>query len=245
MKRAAGSESTVMLRTPTGLRLEENEVHVWRATLDERPDDVVAALRALLSTDELERARKFYFERDRRRFVVCRGILRTLLGSYLDQSPEKIAFGYGPNDKPAVATGATRPLYFNLAHSDDLALYAFTRAGEIGIDVERIRDMPDWQSIAEVSFSPAELARLRRCAETRRREEFFRSWTRQEAILKAAGTGLGAATTRGRDFHVRPLDAGPGFAAAYAVARNAGRTSCRPFVVEVDTLLNPVRLESP
>jgi 4'-phosphopantetheinyl transferase len=217
----------------TAHRLEAREIHVWRARLDAPAPEVVASLQRAISVDEMERARKFYFERDRRRFIVCRGILRRLLGSYLGRPPEEIAFRYGANGKPALSEGdGDGQLFFNLAHSDDLALFAFTRAGEIGIDVERIREMPDWQSIADLSFSPEERERLRACLPTRRREEFFHAWTRQEAILKAAGTGLAfvvprsggssrippkAETRNSPEFQILPLETEPGFAAALAV----------------------------
>ena len=181
--------------------LTVDEIHVWRARLDAPAPEVVASLEALLSADERERARKFYFERDRRRFVVCRGILRTLLGSYLGRAPQEIAFHYGPNGKPRLEDS----IFFNLAHSEDLALLAFTRAGEVGVDVERIREMSDWPSIAELSFSPEERERLRACPAFRRREEFFHAWTRQEALP---------------GFQVFPLEAEPGFAAALALQRS-------------------------
>jgi phosphopantetheine--protein transferase-like protein len=210
-------------------QLRPGDVDVWRAALDDAPAGMVRTLQALLSSDERERARRFFFERDRRRFVVARGTLRRLLAGYLDCAPAEIAFSYGPNGKPALppATPGAAPLHFNVAHSDGLALYAFTRVGEIGVDVERIRDIPDWESIAELSFSRHELARLRACPPPQRREEFFRAWTRQEAVLKALGTGLagctpGAATDTGA-FCVHPLNVAPGFAAAIVASAPAIR----------------------
>jgi 4'-phosphopantetheinyl transferase len=205
----------------SALPLRADDVDIWRAALDEQPDDVVRALQALLSRDETERAAGFFFERDRQRFVVARGILRMLLGRYLSCRPDEVVFSYGPNGKPALdpETG----LYFNVAHSEGLALYAFTRVGEVGIDVERMRDLPDWEQVAESAFSSHELAQLRACPPDQRRDEFFRAWARQEAVLKALGTGLGAIAEAGAEsaFNVYPLDAGPGFAAALACSPTA------------------------
>ena len=206
----------------TVLPLRPDEVDVWRAALDDQPDDVVQFLQGLLAADEAQRAAGFYFERDRRRFIVCRGILRILLGRYLGRAPQAIALSYGANGKPALAEPAARcaedTLHFNVAHSEGLALFAFTRAGEVGIDVEHMRDLPDWEQVAEAAFSPHELAQLRACPAARRRDEFFRAWTRQEAVLKALGTGLGAVADAAAEsaFNVYPLDPGPGFAAALA-----------------------------
>lgn len=210
------------------LRLEPSEVDVWRATLDEQTPETLELLRPLLAADELDRASRFFFERDRERYVVGRGILRLLLARYLECAATDLVFTYGPNGKPGLATpgGGRPPIFFNVAHSEGLALYAFTRVGEVGIDVERIRDLPDWEQVAEAAFSPQELARLQACPPERRREEFFRAWTRQEAVLKALGTGLGAsAVERGgaeQGFAVHPLHPGPGYAAALA-ADPAGR----------------------
>jgi 4'-phosphopantetheinyl transferase len=230
----------VQLNVP---RLAREDVHVWRASLDAPPPRVSAWLQALLSPDENERAARFFFERDRRRFIVGRGILRSLLGAYLGRRPGEIRFCYGPNGKPALAE--VKPgerVFFNVAHSEDAALFAFARAGEIGVDIERVRPLPDWQAIAEASFGPDELIRLRRCPEAARREEFFRAWTRQEALLKATGVGLGGnGGAEGADdgFLLHAFDPGPGFVAALAVPRHTGRSSIHSFCAE-DRGLKPV-----
>jgi len=207
-------------------RLPAGEVEVWRAHLDDQPIEAGRLMHALLSPDEVERARQFFFDRDRRRYLIGRGILRMLLARHLECAPHELEFRYGPNGKPALAGEAgTAGLFFNVAHSEGRALYAFTRVGEIGIDLEAIRDLPEWEQVAESAFSPPELAQLRSCPAERRREEFFHAWARQEAVLKALGTGLGGATPPGVDavFTVYPLEAGPEFAAALAVSPAARR----------------------
>ena len=223
---AVGRSREAML---TLLPLRPADVDVWRAALDEQSSETIAFLSALLSSDETARAATFYFERDRLRFVVCRGILRVLLGHYLERTPRSVEFSYGPNGKPALAGWLLPPdgkaLFFNVAHSEGFALFAFTRLGEIGVDLECMRDLPDWEQVAAAAFSPHELAQLRACPAERRREEFFRAWTRQEAVLKALGTGLGAVADAGAEsaFNVYPLDVGPGCAAALACSPAARR----------------------
>jgi len=221
---------------PPGLTLRVDEVDLWRAELDEQTPDTFAVLRALLSPDEEERASRFYFERDRRRFVVARGILRTLLGRYLRRAPETLHFRYGPNGKPALVMRAEEaPLHFNVAHSDALAVFAFCRAGGIGVDLERIRPLPEWRQIAAAYFSAQEQARIEACPEQQRAEEFFAAWTRQEALLKAQGVGLGgtpAGVADGPDpalapgHRVHTLQAAGGFAAALAVPIGTHRSIC-------------------
>ncbi|MFM7585139.1 MAG: 4'-phosphopantetheinyl transferase family protein, partial [Caldilinea sp.] len=87
--------------------LTARQVHLWRAPL-QLPDDRLERLRRLLSADEAVRAQRFYFERDRRRFIVARGTLRTLLGAYLQADPARIELANGPRGKPSVVP----PPYF-------------------------------------------------------------------------------------------------------------------------------------
>ena len=207
------------LKAAEPLRLRPTDVDVWCASLDDHPVETVPLLQALISRDEAERARGFYFERDRRRYLVGRGILRILLGRYLGRAPQEVVFRYGPNGKPSLAAGlADAPLHFNVAHSEGLALYAFTSAGPVGVDLELMRDLPDWPQVADAVFSARELAQLRACPPAGRRDEFFRAWTRQEAVLKALGTGLAGAADAAAEaaFAVHPLQVAPGFAAALA-----------------------------
>src|SRR3954470_18174603 len=68
-----------------------DEVQVWVASL-EKPPEVVAEFSSLLSPDEKDRAGRFYFERDRKRYIVGRGLLRMLLGAFLAVKPAQIGF---------------------------------------------------------------------------------------------------------------------------------------------------------
>jgi 4'-phosphopantetheinyl transferase len=81
-------------------------------------------------------------------------------------------------------------LHFNLTHSHNVALFAFTLSGEVGIDVEYIRPSHREMDLAERFFSPQEVAALRAFPESSQREMFFRCWTRKEAYIKARGAGL-------------------------------------------------------
>jgi 4'-phosphopantetheinyl transferase len=167
--------------------IRPDELHVWSIPL-EPADDVVARLAETLSADERARADRFVFPRDRRRFVVARGALRSILASYLDLAPSALAFAYGPAGKPRLEGSAD--LDFNLAHSHELALCAVTAGGPVGVDVEWLRPMPDLLAVARTAFSPAEQAALLARPEGERLAAFFRCWTSKEAYLKARGDGL-------------------------------------------------------
>jgi len=173
---------------------EEREIQVWAVPLDP-PGGEVARLRQLLAADETARADRFRFDRHRRRYIVGRGVLRTLLGRYLDRDPRQIRFRYGPNEKPYLAEPAPGPdeagrLEFNLSNSDDLAVVAFSRGVEVGADVEKLRPLPDALDIAERFFSAGERRVLAAVPAAQREQAFFRAWTRKEAYLKAVGTGI-------------------------------------------------------
>jgi len=167
-----------------------NEVHVWRAALDQAPPRI-QSFRHVLADDERARADRFHFEKDRGHFIVARGVLRAILGSYLKLVPERVRFGYGSHGKPALAgDGGIDAIKFNVAHSDGVALYAVARGRDVGIDVERVRSDLAVVEIAERFFAPGEVAEIRSLPAEARRQAFFRCWTRKEAYVKARGEGL-------------------------------------------------------
>jgi 4'-phosphopantetheinyl transferase len=168
-------------------------VDLWSASL-EPPAPLRAHLEGCLSLDERERAARFVFPRDRNRFVAGRAFLRLLLAQYLATDPASLRFRYGPHGKPALADDRSG-VAFNLAHSNSLAVCALARGGELGVDVERVRPIPDADGVARSFFSPRESAELASVPEPERHRAFFDGWTRKEAFLKALGDGL-----------ARPLD---------------------------------------
>lgn len=179
------------LPAPANLALPDGEIHVWRIELD-RPAAQVEQLAGVLGQDEPDRAGRFHFERDRRRFTVARGALRVILSRYVAFTPGELRFAYGPYGKPALAPPFNRnELQFNVAHSHNLALCAVKGSGsELGVDVEYIRPVLEAEQIAGRYFSPAEQAALRACPPEQKLAAFFNCWTRKEAYLKALGDGL-------------------------------------------------------
>jgi len=176
---------------PVDLALAGDDVHVWRAALDQ-PDPLVKQLARTLSGDEWARVERYRFERDRRRFIVARGVLRMILGCYLDADPGRLRFGYEPHGKPYLADGFSGgTLQFNLSHSHELALYAFAHGRRIGVDLEYQRFVPDAEQIVAGFFSAREKAMWRTLRTSQRQEAFLHWWTRKEAYGKALGDGLG------------------------------------------------------
>jgi 4'-phosphopantetheinyl transferase len=170
-------------------RLCGSDVHVWVIDL-EASQSCVRKLSSTLSSDEMDRATSFTFEHLTTRFCVCRGLLRAFVGTYLGTAPRDIEFLYGRCGKPFVA-GADA-FQFNLAHSENMAVYAFACGCDLGIDIERVRDIQDIAGIARHFFCPEEVADLTSVSARERLESFFACWTRKEAYIKATGEGLSA-----------------------------------------------------
>lgn len=169
---------------------QPDDVHLWSAALNVA-DHVYAVLRQSLSPDEWERANKFVFERDRRNFIVARGILREVLASYLDCQPKDIRFQYESYGKPKVRFIKTSSqLEFNLSHSSGLLVLAIASGRQVGVDIERIRPLQNLEQVAANSFSDYEWNVLSTLAPEEKLPGFFRCWTRKEAYLKARGDGL-------------------------------------------------------
>ena len=167
------------------LSLQSGEVHMWRIEL-EQPGSVLEKFRSVLGTDELERARRFHFDKHRNSFVVARGFLRHVLSRYFDTTPETLRFSYSEYGKPALEGR----LHFNMSHSHRVALLAITEDRQIGVDVEHIRADFATEDIARRFFSHSEVGSFNKLLKEEQVAAFFRCWTRKEAFIKATGKGL-------------------------------------------------------
>jgi 4'-phosphopantetheinyl transferase len=232
----------------TGLTLSSAEVHVWRACLD-LDSSSVEHLQHALSADELQRAARFHFPRDRRRFTVARGVLRDILGRYLGVPPSELGFRYSAYGKPALAAGFDAVgVRFNISHSHEMALFAVTCGREIGVDIEYLGREIRGEEIAQHFFSAHECASLRALPAAAKHEAFFNCWTRKEAYIKAHGEGLSlplnqfdvslapgepAALLATRNdprevqrWSLQALTPGPGYVAALAVEGQGWQLTC-------------------
>jgi 4'-phosphopantetheinyl transferase len=175
---------------PAETDLPLGEVHLWSALLDP-PEDRLRQFAAVLSTDEQHRAERFRTGTLRYHYIAGRGALRSLLGDYLGADPAAISLSYLAHGKPRLdPPWNSAGLEFNVSHSHGLAIYAFTRQTEIGVDVESIRPMPNAAALMERFFSPQEVDQWRQVPEEGQLRTFFLGWTRKEAWLKALGSGL-------------------------------------------------------
>jgi 4'-phosphopantetheinyl transferase len=209
-------------------------VHVWRADLRIATDDVLGSL----SPDERARAARFPNQRRGLVWARARGVLRALLGRYLDVEPAMIEFRVDRHGKPKLASRVRdEPFSFSVSHSAPLALYAFTKAEAVGIDVETARERAiDSVAIATRAFGAREGRRLAGLEPVEREGQFLRAWTRREAVLKYRGAGIvGGAEAEGKDvagvpqetqLRVRDLDVGAGAVGAVAFSARPWRLLC-------------------
>lgn len=166
-------------------------VEILMASLDVAPQAERDAA-ALLSGDERWRASRFADARGRRRFTVARAELRRALGTRLRVAPQDVEFRYGPQGKPYLREGQGSPgLRFSVSHCGDVAALAFTAEGEVGVDIETLRPVPEADRIAGQLCSPAQWRAYQALAEHQKLRGFLSWWTRMEACVKAHGGGLG------------------------------------------------------
>jgi 4'-phosphopantetheinyl transferase len=184
----------------------DGEAHVWAIPLTASAERL-RSLEETLSADEVARAKAFRIAGLAPRFIAAHGSLRVILARYLNERPERLEFGSENRGKPRLlGRQAPERLKFNLTHSADLALLAIVDECEVGIDVERLREVKDLEPLAERYFHPTEVRDI--MSARNRQVAFFRLWTAKEAVLKAFGSGI---TERLDHFHVPTSETASGW----------------------------------
>jgi 4'-phosphopantetheinyl transferase len=225
-------------------------------------------MRALLAPEENVQARRFLLPEHRRRFLARRGIRRDILSRYLRVAPEILKEELSPFGKPYLAPPfSASGLTFNASNSGVFALYAIALRRQLGVDIERVRHIPDAISIARGYFAPTEWQVLQRCPSSQRDTAFFRCWTAKEAYVKALGLGLSlpldsfavefgpdqhAPRLAGQDgslgasagWHVQRLDPGQGYAGALVIEGTGLKISFWDWRVSPDRHFNCARKPS-
>jgi 4'-phosphopantetheinyl transferase len=215
------------------LALARNDVHVWWIDLEGIETDI----QAVLSPDERARAERFRFPRDRAEWTAARMALRQILARYTTEQPATIRFMPGGRGKPALACGSS--FRFSLTHARGRAAVVVSWEREVGIDLEPVDPQLEVSRLLPVVCSRSETARIDAHPPAARLETFLAHWTCKEAYLKGIGTGLfrdprtvelelldddwtavrdSIAGTPGPPWHVRLLDASPGWIAALAIS---------------------------
>lgn len=196
--------------------------------------DAHGGMDRLLSADELDRAERFRGAQCKARYIASRGVLRMLLSQRLGADPATLPIvEQKPFGKPTLRGRV--PIHFNLAHSGPQALFAFSSAGEVGVDIEHVREL-DPVALSRTCFSQNEQQQLQMVPRSDRLEAFFDGWVRKEAVMKADGRGVAlgldsfSVSLRGQArllqaplgqeesrWSLCSIDAGPAVRAAFAI----------------------------
>ncbi len=175
------------LITRNSIELDLGHLHVWSATAV-KDNRQLNELSELLAADEVERANKYVFEKDRWIYVTAKFLLRSILGNYLNINPKEIAFEYSEFGKPSYLKNIE--VDFNVSHSGNRIIIGFAKQQTIGVDIEKIKQDFDPLDLAKIFFSEEEINALSQAKESEMFQAFYRCWTRKESFIKAVGEGL-------------------------------------------------------
>jgi 4'-phosphopantetheinyl transferase len=168
---------------------DEPAIDIWYANISTHLK-IVSDLETVLSEYEINRADRFRFERHRIQFVVARATLRHILSSYLSVPPKRVEFQYAHLGKPLLDPKHKSTLKFNISHTNELVAIAISLGRDVGIDIESLDHLCDYDGIATQCFTKQESEILQSVPKNIRNLAFFNAWTRKEAFLKACGLGL-------------------------------------------------------
>ncbi|MBT2744866.1 MULTISPECIES: 4'-phosphopantetheinyl transferase superfamily protein [unclassified Lysobacter] len=189
-----------VLATAAPARFSEanrSSIDVWLTYYDEIVDDGhLFELRKLLSDEEVAQEGRFYFADDRKRYLVTRSMVRTLLSRYAPIAPKHWEFSKNAYGRPMIANSILeardhlQDLSFNISHTRGLIALAVSRDRDLGIDVEHISRRQICLDIAQRYFAPSEVADLSCVPPARQQDRFFEYWTFKESYIKARSMGL-------------------------------------------------------
>ena len=166
------------------------EIYLWSTQIDATASEI-ARWRRTLTSSEIARGERFHFDHDRKEFWGGRTFLRHVLGTHLDIPASEVQFAVGPNGKPELVTGA---IQFNYARSRQFAVCAIANQRSVGVDVERMREIADMESLAATVMSDQEFNSWNQLAPSCKPSGFFSAWTYKEARGKASGVGISNGT---------------------------------------------------
>ncbi len=200
------------------------EIHLWLAFYDRIDDERLhAAYRELLNEAEKKQEPRFYFARDRRRYLVTRALVRTVLSRYAPVEPREWIFATNDYGCPAAVNEEARSagLSFNISHTHSLIVLAVAAGRALGVDVENVHARQASIAVADRYFAPEEVQVLNATPQNEQQFRFFEYWTFKESYIKARGMGLSLPLDKFR-FHY-PNDRAVGIAIDPTLADDPAR----------------------
>jgi 4'-phosphopantetheinyl transferase len=175
------------------LALPKGEIHLWLADYEQsNPPQLQDAYRQLLNSEERQQEPRFYFARDRRRYLLTRALVRTVLSRYAPVSPQDWIFSNNAYGRPQIANAEAMDLNlsFNISHTHSLIVLGIANGRALGVDVENIAARKAPIAVADHYFAPAEVSALAATPSEQQQYRFFEYWTFKESYIKARGMGL-------------------------------------------------------
>ena len=174
------------------LALPSSEIHLWLTFYKEIGEELLDAYREIIEPAERAREPRFYFDADRRRYLVTRALVRTVLARYAPVAPPDWRFTANAYGRPEIASplGPQAGLTFNLSHTSDLIVLGVTHRRALGIDVENVNRSGTVADVARHYFASVEVSDLARVPPAEQPYRFFEYWTFKESYIKARGMGL-------------------------------------------------------
>jgi 4'-phosphopantetheinyl transferase len=179
------NQQQLIWRTHLDYQINDHQIHIW---LIDTNNYLSSDFAAYLDDQEIKRAQRFKFTKDRNCFIGSHAALRILLGKYCNGDPCTITYEYTANNKPILIEN--NPIKFNLSHSHDQAIIAITKSHPIGIDIEYMQTKEILSELAKRFFSNQEYAEYQNLPAAQKTLGFYNCWTRKEAFVKALGIGI-------------------------------------------------------
>jgi 4'-phosphopantetheinyl transferase len=172
--------------------LAKGEIHLWLCDYAEIGEEKMDAYRTLLNEKEKQQESRFYFARDRRRYLATRALVRTVLSRYEPVESKDWVFSVNAYGRPEIDSAGMSDvrLSFNISHTHSLIVLGVTDGRALGVDVENLRAREVSIDVADRFFSAVEVAALAAVPPTRQQDRFFEYWTFKESYIKARGMGL-------------------------------------------------------
>lgn len=169
------------------MNLEAHEIQIWMLYWRDL-ENWVQCYKKILPQEEWQYVSRFISHEDCMRSAVGKVLIRKLLSQYMNISEETVVISKNRYGKPYV--DGTTPIHFNISHSGEIVMAAVSKEMVVGIDVEKISELPEYNLLTENFFA---LNEWRSIASAGSIELFYEYWTAKEAYVKAVGMGLSKA----------------------------------------------------
>jgi 4'-phosphopantetheinyl transferase len=188
--RALGVNGPGLLEHTTHIPVASGIIHIWSARYSDL-GRYYPILSSFLCAEEVIRAAEFKKQKDAQNYILRHGLVRAVLGQYIQEEPGKVLFVHGMCGKPDLDPESNdQDIRFSLSSTGEMVCLGVTRRSGIGLDIVKTTTHCRISEIGQYLFTPGEREWIARTNPDRRSNRFFRIWSLKEALLKATGNGV-------------------------------------------------------